>query len=161
MKACLKLIIPTQNLRLWSAEVPNLYTLWIRVFDSKGNETHALSQAVGFREAKIENGQFLVNGQPILFKGVNRHEHDEWTGHVVSKESMRKDIEIMKANNINAVRTSHYPNDPFWYELCNQYGIYVIDEANIEVMVFITKKKTHQLTNLNLRPCIWIESSAW
>ena len=140
-ESLVKSVIPTQNMRLWSAEVPNLYTLWIRIFDSKGNETHALSQAVGFRETKIENGQFLVNGQPILFKGVNRHEHDEWTGHVVSKESMRKDIEIMKANNINAVRTSHYPNDPYWYELCNQYGIYVIDEANIESHGFHYKKE--------------------
>ena len=140
-ESLLKSVIPTQNMRLWSAEVPNLYTLWIRVFDSKRNETHALSQAVGFRETNIENGQFLVNGQPILFKGVNRHEHDEWTGHVVSKESMRKDIEIMKANNINAVRTSHYPNDPYWYELCNQYGIYVIDEANIESHGFHYKKE--------------------
>ena len=69
---------------------------------------------------------------PILFKGVNRHEHDEFTGHVVSKESMLKDIQIMKQNNINAVRTSHYPNDPYWYELCNKYGIYLIDEANVE-----------------------------
>jgi beta-galactosidase len=141
IESLVKSVISTQNMRLWSSEVPNLYTLWIRVFDSKGNETHALSQAVGFRETKIENGQFLVNGQPILFKGVNRHEHDEWTGHVVSKESMRKDIEIMKANNINAVRTSHYPNDPYWYDLCNQYGIYVIDEANIESHGFHYKKE--------------------
>ena len=74
---------------------------------------------------------FLM-GNPILFKGVNRHEHDPINGHVVSKESMLKDIQIFKKYNINAVRTSHYPNDPYWYELCDEYGIYVIDEANIE-----------------------------
>ena len=135
-ESLVKSVIPTQNIRLWSAEAPNLYTLWIRVFDSKGNETHALSQQVGFRSVALSGGQVLVNGQPVLFKGVNRHEHDEWTGHVVSKESMRKDIQIMKANNINAVRTSHYPNDPYWYELCNLYGVYVVDEANIETHGF-------------------------
>ena len=137
----LESILMVDNVKLWSAEQPNLYTLWIRVFDKKGVETHALSQSVGFRQTVIENGQFLINGKPVLFKGVNRHEHDEWTGHVITKESMFRDIKIMKENNINAVRTSHYPNDPYWYELCNKYGIYVIDEANIETHGFHYKKE--------------------
>ncbi len=74
----------------------------------------------------------LVNGKAVLLKGVNRHEHDPVTGHVVSKESMLQDITLMKQNNINTVRTCHYPDDPYWYELCDKYGLYVIDEANIE-----------------------------
>ena len=116
---------------LWSAEQPNLYYLTTTLIQD-GKETQAIGQQVGFRKVELKLGQILVNKQPILFKGVNRHEHDEFTGHVVSKESMLKDIEIMKQNNINAVRTSHYPNDPYWYELCNKYGIYLIDEANVE-----------------------------
>jgi beta-galactosidase len=119
------------NPLLWSAEQPNLYYLTTTLIQD-GKETHAIGQQVGFRKIELKSGQILVNKQPILFKGVNRHEHDEFTGHVVSKESMLKDIEIMKQNNINAVRTSHYPNDPYWYELCNKYGIYLIDEANVE-----------------------------
>ena len=116
---------------LWSAEDPNLYYLTTTLIQD-GKETHSIGQQIGFRKIELKNGQILVNKQPVLFKGVNRHEHDEFTGHVVSKESMIKDIEIMKQNNINAVRTSHYPNDPYWYELCNKYGIYLIDEANVE-----------------------------
>ena len=81
---------------------------------------------------KIKNAQLLVNGQPVMIKGVNRHEHDYVNGHVVSKQNMLDDIRIMKANNINAVRTSHYPNHPYWYEMCDKYGLYVYDEANIE-----------------------------
>jgi len=116
----------------WSAENPNLYTLTISVLNAAGKESQAVSQEIGFRSVELKGGQLLVNGQPILFKGVNRHDHDETTGHVISKELMELDIKIMKQNNINAVRTCHYPNDPYWYELCNKYGIYVIDEANIE-----------------------------
>lgn len=123
-----KIIEPKQ----WSAEKPHLYTLTIAVFDADGKETHAIGQKIGFRKVELKGGQLLVNGQPILFKGVNRHDHDETTGHVISKELMELDIKIMKQNNINAVRTCHYPNDPYWYELCNKYGIYVVDEANIE-----------------------------
>ena len=124
------------NPKLWSAEEPNLYKLWIRIIDQNGIENQVISQDVGLVENKISNGQFLVNGKPILFKGVNRHEHDELTGQVISKEAMLEDIKIMKENNINAVRTAHYPNDPYWYELCNKYGIYVVDEANIETHGF-------------------------
>ena len=121
-----------ENPKKWTAETPNLYELYIVVKDSKGKETQVIKQQVGFRNVKVSGGQLLVNGNPILIKGVNRHEHDELNGHVISKELMLRDIKIMKMNNINAVRTSHYPNDPYWYELCNTYGLYVVDEANIE-----------------------------
>lgn len=116
---------------LWSAEEPNLYELTLEL--RFGYEIlEATSYRFGFREVEIKNSQLLVNGKAVLLKGVNRHEHDEKTGHVISKESMLRDIQLFKLFNINAVRTSHYPNDPYWYDLCDQYGIYVIDEANIE-----------------------------
>ena len=116
---------------LWSAETPNLYELVLEYKFGK-YPMEVISTKFGFREVEIKNSQLLVNGIPILLKGVNRHEHDGVTGHVVSKELMKKDIELMKQFNINAVRTSHYPNDPYWYDLCDEYGIYVVDEANIE-----------------------------
>jgi beta-galactosidase len=116
----------------WSAEKPNLYSLLIALKDKDGKLLHTVSANVGFREVEIKGGQLLVNGQPIQIKGVNRHEHDPDTGHYISHESMEKDILIMKKFNINTVRTSHYPNDPYWYDLCDRYGIYLIDEANIE-----------------------------
>ncbi|RUA12374.1 MAG: beta-galactosidase, partial [Flavobacteriia bacterium] len=100
--------------------------------DKKGKVSEAISKKIGFRTSEVKNGQYLLNGKAILFKGVNRHEHDPETGHVISKEDMLRDIQIFKEYNINAVRTSHYPDDPYWYELCDEYGIYVIDEANIE-----------------------------
>ncbi|MDR3197950.1 MAG: DUF4981 domain-containing protein [Planctomycetaceae bacterium] len=112
--------------KLWTAETPNLYTLELTCGQQK------ISMPIGFRAVEIKNAQLLVNGKPILLKGVNRHEHDPVNGHTVSVESMINDIKLMKQNNINAVRTSHYPNDPRWYFLCDYYGIYVIDEANIE-----------------------------
>ena len=115
----------------WSAETPNLYSHTISILGPNGEKT-IHHEKIGFRTVDITNGQLRVNGQAILFKGVNRHEHDPITGHVVSEASMIKDIELMKKHNINAVRTSHYPNDPRWYELCDQYGLYVVDEANIE-----------------------------
>jgi beta-galactosidase len=116
----------------WSAEEPNLYTLLLTLKDSEGSVLEVLTSKVGFRTSEIKDGQLLVNGVPILIKGTNRHEHDPVTGHVVSRESMIRDIELMKQFNINAVRTSHYPNVPEWYELTDLYGLYVIDEANIE-----------------------------
>ena len=131
----------------WTAETPNLYELVIAVKDSKGKETHVARQQIGFRNVKVANGQLLVNGQPILIKGVNRHEHDDKNGHVVSKDLMLRDVKIMKMNNINAVRTSHYPNDPYWYELCNKYGLYVVDEANIESHGFGYKAKETPANN--------------
>ncbi len=126
----LKANIP--DVKKWSAETPYLYNLQIILKDKKGEVIESISKMVGFRNVQISNAQLLVNGQPIIIKGVNRHEHDYKTGHVVSKKSMIQDIEIMKSNNINAVRTCHYPDDPFWYELCDKYGLYVYDEANIE-----------------------------
>lgn len=120
------------NVLHWTAETPNLYRLSIELTDKKGNTLEAINKKVGFRNIKISGGQVLVNGKAILLKGVNRHEHDYIKGHVISRESMLEDIQIFKAHNINAVRTCHYPNDPYWYELCDQYGIYVYDEANIE-----------------------------
>jgi beta-galactosidase/beta-glucuronidase len=120
------------NPEKWSDEHPYLYTLLITIKDATGNILEVESCKVGFREIEVKEGQIHVNGQPILIKGVNRHEHDPDTGHAVSVESMIQDILLMKRFNINAVRTSHYPNDPRWYDLCDQYGIYVFDEANIE-----------------------------
>lgn len=115
----------------WSAEYPNLYKLIIRsTSGSQANEIVAVD--VGFRSVEIKNKQFLVNGQPILIKGVNRCEWDPYMGRYLTKDQMIRDLELMKLNNINAVRTSHYPNDEYWYQLCNQYGLYVVDEANLE-----------------------------
>lgn len=114
----------------WSAETPNLYDFSLRI--TNGSQVRYLAQKVGFKNVKIQENQLLVNGQPIYIRGVDRHETDPYTGHVVSKYRMLEDIKLMKQNNINAVRTSHYPNDPYWYDLCNEYGLYVIDEANIE-----------------------------
>jgi beta-galactosidase len=116
----------------WSAENPKLYDLKIIIRNDKGKQVDATILKIGFRSVEIKDGQLLVNGQPILLKGINRREHDIQNGNVISKESMLKDIKDFKKYNINAVRTAHYPNDPYWYELCDQYGIYVIDEANIE-----------------------------
>ncbi len=118
--------------RKWTAESPYLYTLVVSLVDDSGRVIEAIPQKVGFRTVEMKDGQLMVNGRPILIKGVNRHEHDADTGHAVSVEQMLRDVRLMKRHNINAVRTSHYPNDPAWYDLCDQYGLYVIDEANIE-----------------------------
>ena len=120
------------NVRSWSAETPNLYTLLLELTDAKGAVIQATRQRVGFRDVAIRGGQLQVNGRPVYIRGVNRHEHDPDTFHVISMESMRRDIELMKQNNVNAVRTSHYPNDPRWYDLADEYGLYVMDEANVE-----------------------------
>lgn len=124
--------IMVEKPRLWSAEDPNLYDLVIHVQEMESGQEEFVHSQTGFRSSEIRYGQLLVNGKPVLLKGVNRHEHDPVNGHVVSRASMEEDIRLMKAHNINAVRTSHYPNDPYWYQLCDQYGLYVIDEANIE-----------------------------
>lgn len=116
----------------WSAEQPNLYTILLVLKDASSKIIAVERCNFGFRKVEIKDGQLLVNGVPILIKGVNRHEHDPFTGHYVGLESMINDIKLMKQFNINAVRTSHYPNDPKWYDLCDRYGLYLIDEANIE-----------------------------
>jgi beta-galactosidase len=116
----------------WTAETPSLYTLVLTLNDAQGRVVEADRCAVGFRKVEIRDGRFLVNGKPIRLRGVNRHENDPATGHTLTLERMEQDIRLMKRANINAVRTSHYPNDPRWYDLCDRYGIYVMDEANLE-----------------------------
>ena len=117
------------DVKHWSAETPNLYDLLIEV---KGKEIQATKIRIGFRNLEIKNNQFLVNGIPILMKGVNLHDHHEKNGHVVTEDLLIKDLELMKKNNINSIRCSHYPKNPFFYRMCDKYGFYVIDEANIE-----------------------------
>jgi beta-galactosidase len=120
-----------KNPAKWTAETPNLYTLVLTLNDENGKVIEADSCQIGFRKIEIRDGQFLINGQPVRLRGVNRHEIDPDTGHALTTERMEQDITLMKQANINAVRTCHYPDDPRWYELCDRYGIYVLDEANI------------------------------
>lgn len=117
---------------LWSAETPVLYTATLEVLDPSGRVIEAAALRHGFRKVEVRDGVFYVNGRPVKLKGVNRHEHDPDTGRYVTVESMKRDILLMKQHNMNTVRTSHYPNRPEWYDLCDQLGLYVIDEANIE-----------------------------
>lgn len=116
----------------WTAETPYLYTLVLSLKDDSGKTVDTRSCRIGFREIQISNGQLLINGKSAKLKGVNRHEHDDLEGKAVGYENMLKDVELLKKFNFNAVRTSHYPNNPVWYDLCDKYGIYLIDEANIE-----------------------------
>ncbi|WP_255491120.1 glycoside hydrolase family 2 TIM barrel-domain containing protein [Dysgonomonas sp. 520] len=116
----------------WTAETPNLYTLVLSLKNDRNETIETVRCQVGFRSVEIKDGQVLINGNPIRLRGVNRHEHDPATGRTISKERMIQDIVLMKQANINAVRTAHYPNNPLWYELCNEYGLYVMDEADIE-----------------------------
>lgn len=118
--------------RAWSAETPYLYRLYLTLKNKSGEVLEVIPVAVGFRSVEIINNNFLVNGKRVFFKGVNRHEHHPTQGHTLSREDMRKDMEMMKKLNVNAVRHSHYPPDPYWMELCDEYGLYVVDEANIE-----------------------------
>jgi beta-galactosidase len=121
------------NINLWSAEKPNLYRLLVTLKDAESNKTiEVITDKIGFRKVIIKNGQLLVNGKAIYIRGVDRHESHPLTGHVIDKSLMLKDIALMKQHNINAVRSSHYPNHPDWYDLCDEYGLYVVDEANIE-----------------------------
>ena len=126
----LNMSVPT--VKAWSAEVPNLYTLTLTLKDKKGKALEVINQRVGFRNIKIEGGQVLVNGQPILIKGADRHELDPDGGYLVSVKRMIEDIKVMKQLNMNAVRTCHYSDDPRWYDLCDEYGLYVVAETNIE-----------------------------
>ena len=115
----------------WTAETPNLYTL-TATLKNGNNVVEVIPVKVGFRKIELKGGQILVNGQPVLFKGADRHEMDPDGGYVVSLERMLQDIKVMKELNINAVRTCHYPDDNRWYDLCDQYGLYVVAEANVE-----------------------------
>lgn len=118
---------------LWTAETPNLYTLRLCLCDTLSGEVWEQAECkVGFREVRIDGPQLLVNGKPVRLRGVNRHEHDPATAKVMSEERMLQDIKLMKRANVNAVRLSHYPDCPRWYELCDEYGLYLLDEANIE-----------------------------
>ncbi|MBX2870609.1 MAG: DUF4981 domain-containing protein [Saprospiraceae bacterium] len=120
------------SVRRWSAESPNLYHLEIILRSAAGQILETVADRIGFRTIEISDGQLLVNGKAIYIRGVNRHETHPLTGHVIDEALMIKDIELMKRHNINAVRSSHYPNHPTWYDLCDRYGLYVIGEANIE-----------------------------
>lgn len=121
-----------KNPQLWTAETPHLYDLVLSLKDPGGKILETTAQKTGFRKVEIKNGLLCVNGEPITIRGVNRHEHDPGTGRYVTEDLMIKDIALMKQLNINAVRTSHYPNHPRWLDLCDRFGMYVIDEANIE-----------------------------
>ncbi len=121
-----------KNPKKWSAEFPNLYTLVLTIKNDKGEVIESRSCKVGFREIDIKGGELHINGKSVLLYGVNRHDHNHKTGKVIDEATMLKDVQLMKQLNFNAVRTSHYPNNPRWLELCDEYGIYVIDETNIE-----------------------------
>ena len=121
-----------ENSKPWSAEIPNLYTFTVILTDESGNEIEVSRTKVGFRRFELKNGIMCLNGKRIIFKGINRHEFDAKTGRAITKEDMLFDIRFMKKNNINAVRTCHYPNNSLWYQLCDAYGIYLIDETNLE-----------------------------
>ncbi len=124
--------IPMTNPKKWTAETPYLYQLLFILKDSEGKIVEVIPQKTGFRKVEIAGEKLLLNGKPILIKGINRHESDPRTGQYVSEAVMEKDIQLLKQFNLNAIRTSHYPNDEYFYDLCDQYGIYVVDEANIE-----------------------------
>ena len=119
------------DVKAWSAEHPHLYTLILELKDEQGKVTELTGCEVGFRTSEIKDGRFCINGVPVLVKGATRHEHSQ-LGRTVSKELMELDIKLMKQHNINMVRNSHYPTHPYWYQLCDRYGLYMIDEANIE-----------------------------
>ncbi|GBF78475.1 glycoside hydrolase family 2 [Paenibacillus sp. 598K] len=133
--------------RLWSAETPYLYTLLL-IMEGPGGQTEEVKRlAIGFREVRIADGRLLVNGQPTLIKGVNRNEFDPWRGHAVTVEAMERDVILMKRHHINTVRLAHYPNDPRFLELCDRYGLYVIDEADLETHGFaLTGERVNQET---------------
>lgn len=120
------------EVKQWSAETPNLYTLIIRLDNTTAGTSDIISEKTGFRTSEIKNGQLLINGKPIQIKGVNLHEHNPYTGHYVDTALLIKDLTLMKRNNINAIRTSHYPQSELFYRLCDEYGFYIVDEANVE-----------------------------
>jgi beta-galactosidase len=138
--------VPVPAVQKWSAETPYLYQMLLTLKGGAGAVLEVVPWRVGFRKVEIKEARILINGRAVVFKGVNRHEHDPETGHYVSSERMVQDIEMMKQHNVNAVRTSHYPNAPEWYELCDRYGLYVIDETNIETHGFGNNPQ-NRLTN--------------
>ncbi|MBE3561856.1 MAG: DUF4981 domain-containing protein, partial [Ktedonobacteraceae bacterium] len=147
-----ELALPVSNPQKWSAESPALYHLLLILRDEKGELLQVIPQRVGFRSIELKNGNLLVNGVPIMFKGVNRHEHHPDFGRTVPLSWMREEVLLMKQHNINAVRTSHYPDDPRFYDLCDEYGLYVIDEADLECHGFC----------LTLEPQKWSsDNPAW
>ncbi|MFD0991241.1 glycoside hydrolase family 2 TIM barrel-domain containing protein [Mariniflexile jejuense] len=123
----------------WSAEQPNLYRYVLKLSDKK--QTQVISKKIGFRKVEIKASQLMVNGQPLMVNGVNLHEHHETKGHAPDKQTMLEDIKLMKQNNINAIRMSHYPHDPYLYTLCDEYGMYIVDEANIETHAMGAEKQ--------------------
>lgn len=139
----IELSIPVENPNKWTAETPYLYTLLVTLKDSAENVVEVIPLRVGFRQVEIRGNVLLVNGSPIKFKGVNRHEHHPDLGRAVPLETMVQDILLMKRHNINAVRTSHYPDDPRWYGLCDYYGIYLIDECDLETHGFCMLENWH------------------
>ncbi|MCU0409083.1 MAG: DUF4981 domain-containing protein, partial [Bacteroidales bacterium] len=120
------------GIKKWSAETPDLYTLVLNLKDREGKNLESVSARIGFRSVEIKDSQLHINGVPVRLKGTNMHEHHDVMGHVVDEATILKDIRVMKSHNINAVRTSHYPQQELWYELCDQYGLYLVDEANVE-----------------------------
>ncbi len=133
--------------QLWSSETPYLYTLLIRLYDQEGALVSCVPHKVGIRELRIEDGVLYLNGQYFEMHGVNRHDHDPETGRAVSVARMRRDLQLMKAHNINAVRTSHYPNDPRFYELCDELGLYVVAETDVETHCFDIVGEIHRITD--------------
>ncbi len=128
----IELGLPVKDPRKWSAEKPALYDLAIKLMHGSGETAEVIPWSIGFKSVKIKGRRMLVNGKPVYIKGVNRHEHHPGTGHTVTMESMVADVELMKEHNVNAVRTSHYPDVPGWYGLCDRRGLYVLDETNVE-----------------------------
>jgi beta-galactosidase len=133
----IKIEEPVKEPAKWSAEDPALYTVLLNLVDGAGNTIEVIPVNFGFRVVEIIDRQLLLNGKPILIKGVNRHEFNPRTGYAVTRESMEEQVKLLKKFNINAVRTAHYPNDPYFYELCDRYGLYVMDEANLESHRFV------------------------
>jgi len=128
----MSMTFPVDNVNLWSAESPYLYKLYCIIKDSKGDILEIVPQKVGFRKFEMKNKVMMINGKRMIFKGINRHEFNCNKGRAITKEDMLWDIKFLKQYNINAVRTSHYPNQSYWYELCDEYGIYLMDETNLE-----------------------------
>jgi beta-galactosidase len=148
-----------EKIKTWSAERPGLYQLLITLKDEKGKTVDIRSSKIGFRTVEVKNKQLLVNGQPVLLKGVNRHDHNMYRGHYILREDMLQDLKLMKEFNINAVRTSHYPNDPEFYKMCDEFGFYVVDEANIESHgygVYDVEENGYVMNNILARSPEWL-----